>query len=164
MISRSRDGDFGTAVVQSWGIGAVRASSSRGGAVGLLQMCRRLEKTDRPGQSVVAGLTVDGPRGPRHKSKPGVLALVKRSGALLVPGVTDCTPRIELRSWDRQRVPLPFSRCRVQLGRPIALRPPPAPGEDGAQLNSDAIDYRPDLTVEQLDQVFHSLTSLCALQ
>ena len=68
MVSRSKDGDLLSGVLNRLGYDTVRGSSSKGGKEALREMAGLLEK----GRSMV--LTVDGPRGPRARVKPGVIA------------------------------------------------------------------------------------------
>ncbi|HTO51886.1 MAG TPA: lysophospholipid acyltransferase family protein [Myxococcota bacterium] len=116
MISQSRDGGRVTRVAEKVGWRVVRGSSSRGGAKALLQMVRVLKEPDDArvgcprGSAVLAGHLVDGPRGPRHELKPGVVAMAQRSRAVLVPSMYATRRKWRAPSWDRLQVPLPFSR------------------------------------------------------
>ncbi len=116
MVSRSADGDRMVAALRWFGVRAVRGSSSRGGREGLAAMV-----------AVMAGgadgvLAVDGPRGPRHVAKGGAIAAAERSGGVVVPFAAHCERAwIVGGSWDRFEIPLPFSRVRVVLGRPLPM-------------------------------------------
>jgi hypothetical protein len=103
MISQSRDGDRVTRIAESVGWRVVRGSSSRGGARALLQVVRVLEAGG------FACHLVDGPRGPRHELKPGLLMMAQRSGATLFPAVYAARWSWRPHSWDRQLIPFPFS-------------------------------------------------------
>ena len=113
MASRSKDGDIIAAALWVLGIFAVRGSSSRGGKEALADIEARV----RAGSSVV--ITVDGPRGPAHDVKLGILVLAQRTGRPIVPCVPACDPVWRARSWDRYEVPLPFSRGRQIFGEPM---------------------------------------------
>jgi len=108
MISQSRDGDRVTRIAESVGWRVVRGSSSRGGARALLQLVRFLE-----GGGFACHL-VDGPRGPRHELKPGLLMMAQRSRATLIPAVYAAKWHWRPHSWDRQVIPLPFTRAAVR--------------------------------------------------
>jgi lysophospholipid acyltransferase (LPLAT)-like uncharacterized protein len=111
MISQSRDGGRVTRVAEKVGWRVVRGSSSRGGAKALLQMVRVLKGGgEGAGHPILAGHLVDGPRGPRHEMKPGVVAMAQRSRAVLVPSMYGTRRKWRTPSWDRLQVPLPFSR------------------------------------------------------
>ena len=68
MVSRSRDGEFITRIMNRFGIDGARGSSSRGGSDALREILRELE---RP-QARDIGITPDGPRGPRAKVQVGL--------------------------------------------------------------------------------------------
>ena len=108
MISQSRDGDRVTRIAESVGWRVVRGSSWRGGARALLQVVRVLQDAG------FACHLVDGPRGPRHELKPGLLLMAQRSGAALFPAVYAARWSWRPHSWDRQLIPLPFSRAAVR--------------------------------------------------
>jgi lysophospholipid acyltransferase (LPLAT)-like uncharacterized protein len=117
MISQSRDGDRVTRIAESVGWHVVRGSSSRGGARALLQVVRVLEAGG------FACHLVDGPRGPRHELKPGLLMMAQRSGATLFPTAYAASWSWRPNSWDRQLVPLPFSRVAVRYLPPRCVAP-----------------------------------------
>ena len=113
LVSRSRDGEFLSRVVQRFGGHTTRGSSRRGGGQGLLEMVRRVR------QGWHAIVTPDGPRGPRYQVQPGVVALAKRTGAPILPVTYSAQWKTQLNSWDAFVVPLPFSRLVVVYGEPI---------------------------------------------
>jgi lysophospholipid acyltransferase (LPLAT)-like uncharacterized protein len=114
MISRSRDGDLSTGVMQSLGLDVVRGSSSRGGARALRGIVRAL------GSGVDAVFAVDGPRGPVHRAKPGAAVAARLGGAAVVPvGSAASHATVLGRAWDRFSIPWPFSRVVVVAGAPI---------------------------------------------
>jgi len=113
MVSHHRDGEIATRVLAPLGIRTVRGSSTRGGVSGF----RRLVQAYRLGDTL--GVVPDGPRGPRYEAKPGVIRLGKATGATIFPVSCAASRFIELRSWDRLIVPLPFSRVTFLAGVPI---------------------------------------------
>jgi lysophospholipid acyltransferase (LPLAT)-like uncharacterized protein len=115
MASRSADGEYITRMLHHWGYRVARGSSSRGGDTAL----RELAALVRAGHT--AALTADGPRGPRHKLKFGVLRLAQLTGVPIVPVAVAADRVWRLRSWDRFIVPKPFSRVRVVFGDAIAV-------------------------------------------
>jgi lysophospholipid acyltransferase (LPLAT)-like uncharacterized protein len=79
MISEHRDGELINRVLQRFGGGAVRGSSTRGAAKALRQLVRL-------GQSGFdLAITPDGPRGPRCVAQAGVIELAKLTGLPIVP-------------------------------------------------------------------------------
>lgn len=127
VISRSHDGDWVAALLERNGVGAARGSSSRGGMSALREMTQRV----RDGESAI--ITVDGPRGPRHKAKPGAIHLAVRENVPIVPCRLFIEHSKKLGSWDRFQLPLPFSRVRMIWGEPYM----PTAQPDGTSFNDD---------------------------
>ena len=116
MASRSRDGDFVSAVLKRLGNHVARGSDRRGGLHALDEMIGFV----RSGRGSAA-LTCDGPRGPYGAVKLGVIKLARDTGRPLVPCAVWASPNRLLRNWDRTLLPLPFSRIVVGWGRPIEV-------------------------------------------
>ena len=116
MVSRSRDGELITRIMNRFGIDGARGSSSRGGSDALRELLRELE---RP-QARDIGITPDGPRGPRAKVQDGVLGLAASSGRAIYPVTTRYSRHWELPSWDRFQIPQPGAVCRVMIGPAVA--------------------------------------------
>jgi hypothetical protein len=113
LASRSADGEYITRVLQHWGFGVVRGSSSSGGDTAFRELVRAV----RAGRSVA--VTPDGPRGPRERLKPGVLQLAQLTGAPLVPLAAAASRSWWFVSWDRFLLPQPFARLHVAYGDPV---------------------------------------------
>jgi lysophospholipid acyltransferase (LPLAT)-like uncharacterized protein len=136
LVSQHRDGRFIGAVVQRFGILPILGSSSRGGAAGLRNLLAVLRQGD------VIGITPDGPRGPRRQAALGVAQLAALSGVPVVPVAARTSRRIQLRTWDRMKVPLPFGRGVVVCGPAI---PVPRHGwKDAIPAISDALNQAAD--------------------
>jgi len=73
--------------------------------------------------------TLDGPRGPRHKVKPGPVALARSSQVPLTMFHAAVDRAWVLNSWDRMMIPMPFSRVLVRFGKLIPV-PREASDED----------------------------------
>ena len=107
LISTSKDGGWLVAFFRLMGIKAVRGSSSKRGAAALVSLTRAVRGGDH------AGVTPDGPKGPRREFKAGAVALAKLTGRpFLVMGM-DFRSAWTLRSWDKFALPKPFSRVDV---------------------------------------------------
>ena len=78
----------------------------------------------KQGRHVV--VTMDGPRGPVFRAKPGVLRMAQEGAALLVPVACAVDARWRLKSWDRTLLPPPFARVGFALGEPLQVGPGPA--------------------------------------
>jgi len=82
----------------------------------------RLAALSRRGYSPV--VTPDGPFGPARVVKPGALIVARESQLPIQPWAASVRPAIRLTGrWDRQLVPLPFSRIRVSAGTPVTVAP-----------------------------------------
>jgi lysophospholipid acyltransferase (LPLAT)-like uncharacterized protein len=113
MTSRSFDGEYLTRFIHHFGFGAVRGSSTRGGATAMVEMIR-LMRAGCP-----TALTPDGPKGPRYVAQMGPVILAKKSGHPMLPMTIAPTRYWELPTWDGYQVPKPFTRARLRLGSPI---------------------------------------------
>jgi lysophospholipid acyltransferase (LPLAT)-like uncharacterized protein len=113
ITSRHFDGEYIGRTIRWLGYGTVRGSSTRGAVGALLKLRGELAR----GRDV--GFTVDGPRGPRHRVKPGPWFLSRKTGAPVIPFHVEASRYWELRSWDRFRIPKPFCRTLVRIGRPL---------------------------------------------
>jgi lysophospholipid acyltransferase (LPLAT)-like uncharacterized protein len=115
LASRHRDGQLIGMAVERFGIGQVAASSSRGGAAGLRALITALES----GADI--GITPDGPRGPRRVAAAGVAQLAAITGARILACAAATRSAIQLKSWDRMRIPLPFGAGRLVCAPLIAV-------------------------------------------
>ncbi len=109
LTSASQDGDLVAAALARFGIGAIRGSSSRRGAVAMLEMRRTLAA----GSDIA--ITPDGPRGPRYRLHPGIIALSQHSGIPILPICVSYSRFWELPSWDAFQIPHPFATVEVTL-------------------------------------------------
>ncbi len=107
LISTSKDGGWLVAFFRLMGINAVRGSSSKRGAAALMALTRAVRGGNH------AGVTPDGPKGPRREFKSGAAALAKLTGRpFLIMGM-NFRSAWTLRSWDKFALPKPFSRVDV---------------------------------------------------
>lgn len=143
MVSRSKDGEYITRIVEKWGFEVVRGSTSRGGLSALRDVSRQI----RAGNSVA--ITPDGPRGPRQRLQPGVIAAAKLTGAPILPIVAGCNRAWWPGSWDRFCIPKPFAEVIVLYGEP---RHVPRDAGD-AELARHAADLEGELNamIERVD-------------
>jgi lysophospholipid acyltransferase (LPLAT)-like uncharacterized protein len=117
MTSRSFDGEYIARFIQRFGYGAVRGSSTRGGAGAIVEMARLMRA------GCTTAFTIDGPKGPRYVAKMGAVMLAKKSGNPIVP-VTMAVKRYwTTPSWDLFQIPKPFTRARVYVAPPIYVPP-----------------------------------------
>lgn len=121
LVSMSGDGDVSEKLLQGFGYGVVRGSSSRGGARALREMLGVLDS----GAALV--VTPDGPRGPRHAMNLGLAWMSRATGRAIVPLGFGVDRAWRARSWDRFTVPKPFARIALVHGAPIRV------GRDGGE-------------------------------
>jgi lysophospholipid acyltransferase (LPLAT)-like uncharacterized protein len=113
MISENFDGEWIARIIERFGYGTSRGSTSRGGQRALLQLKREMAD-GRP-----AGFAVDGPRGPARRVQPGVVWLAKLTGNPVVPFHMEASKYWSLKSWDHTQIPKPFSTVALVVGEPI---------------------------------------------
>jgi lysophospholipid acyltransferase (LPLAT)-like uncharacterized protein len=115
LASEHPDGDLMGRSVAWLGWGHVKGSSSRRGAAGFRELAAIL----RSGRD--AGLTIDGPRGPRGHVQQGSTELSRMTGSVVIPVTDSARPRRLLGTWDRFQIPLPFSKVVVAYGEPFVV-------------------------------------------
>ena len=113
MTSKSFDGEYIARFIQRFGFGAIRGSSSRGGATALVEMIKAM-RTGLP-----MAFTADGPRGPRYIAKPGPVVLARKTGNPVMPFLVEAKSYWTNRSWDKMQIPRPFTRALVIIAEPI---------------------------------------------
>ncbi|MDD2556834.1 MAG: lysophospholipid acyltransferase family protein [Desulfuromonas sp.] len=113
LISASQDGELIARAMAYMGQKAVRGSSSKGGSSAFKQLLRL---TREPYDLVI---TPDGPRGPRHEIKEGVVHLARLSKRGVVPMSMACSRGHRFASWDRFLLPYPFGRLVFIYGPPL---------------------------------------------
>ena len=116
MASQSRDGEIIARVLKMIGYRVVRGSSKKGGCSASQEMLQAFR------ENWDCVLAVDGPKGPRHEIKWGILQLASRAGASIIPTVASAKYRVTFhKSWDRMWVPFPFSPAICILGHEITI-------------------------------------------
>jgi lysophospholipid acyltransferase (LPLAT)-like uncharacterized protein len=110
ITSQNFDGEWIAGIIERFGYGTARGSTSRGGAKALVQLRRDL----LAGKPV--GFTLDGPRGPARVAQPGALFLAGATGYPILPFHLESSAAWTTKSWDRTQIPKPFSRVAVVVG------------------------------------------------
>jgi lysophospholipid acyltransferase (LPLAT)-like uncharacterized protein len=113
MSSQSKDGEFTSRFIKRFGYGTSRGSSTRGAGRALAEMTECLSN------DMDTAFTIDGPKGPAYVAKPGAVTLARHSGQAILPFHVAVRRYIELPSWDRLQIPLPFTRARTFIAEPI---------------------------------------------
>jgi lysophospholipid acyltransferase (LPLAT)-like uncharacterized protein len=113
LVSRSGDGSLAAEACRRLGYRVHRGSDTAGALAGMKALARGL----RDGGGL-AGMALDGPRGPRRVAKPGTLWLAGAAGAAVLPIAVKASWALRLKTWDRCLLPLPFSRVEIRVGEP----------------------------------------------
>lgn len=121
ITSENFDGEWIARIIERFGYGTARGSSSRGARRALVQLKRDIE-AGRP-----AGFTLDGPRGPAKQAQSGAIWLAAATGSPVLPFHIEAARHWTLRSWDRTQIPKPFSTMALAIGAPISV---PAGADD----------------------------------
>ncbi|BBM88280.1 lysophospholipid acyltransferase family protein [Candidatus Uabimicrobium amorphum] len=119
MVSTSPEGDYIAGAMKMFGQSAARGSSTRGGKKALQVMIDMLNEGHQQPQAHHGLITVDGPKGPAHEVKMGVVKLAKETGLPIVPMNWYAGSGITLRNWDQTMLPRPFSKLAIAYGEPI---------------------------------------------
>jgi lysophospholipid acyltransferase (LPLAT)-like uncharacterized protein len=121
MISKSKDGELVAFMVKMFGNIPVRGSSrssgrDKGGLAARDQMIQKLN------EGVVAAVSIDGPKGPIYKVKPGVIDMSRKSGCPIIPfNVIPEKFWTLCKTWDQFRIPKPFTKIAIVYGEPILV-------------------------------------------
>ena len=134
ITSENFDGEWIAGIIERFGYGTARGSTSRGGRKALLQL-RRDMATGKP-----AAFTIDGPRGPARIAQPGAVWLAKATGNPVIPFHMEATRHWTVNSWDRTLIPKPFATVSVAIGEPFDV--PPHAGEDDIEVARKNLEER----------------------
>jgi len=124
MISKSKDGEYTDRVAHALGFKSVRGSSTRSGSEALTELIRRVRD-----EGEMAGVMVDGPKGPPRISKIGTLIIARDAGVPIIPMMYSADRVWRLNSWDRYLIVKPFAKVAIFHGEPIFV-PKDAEGEE----------------------------------
>jgi lysophospholipid acyltransferase (LPLAT)-like uncharacterized protein len=130
ITSENFDGEWIARIIERFGYGTARGSTSRGGTKAMLQLVRDM-KAGR-----AAGFTLDGPRGPARVAQAGAVWLASATGNPVLPFHLEASSHWSLRSWDRTQIPKPFSTIALVVGEPLEI-PSDASGETLEQARQD---------------------------
>jgi len=127
ITSENFDGEWIAGIIERFGYGTARGSTSRGAKKALLQLTRDLA-AGKP-----AGFTLDGPRGPARVAQPGAVWLAKATGNPVLRCYLEADRVWMVNSWDRTQIPKPFATVSIAMGEPFAV-----PGDTDAAGIEDA--------------------------
>jgi len=134
ITSENFDGEWIAGIIERFGYGTARGSTSRGAKKALLQLRRDLAN-GHP-----AGFTVDGPRGPARVVQPGAVWLSKATGHPVLPFHLEADRAWSVNSWDRTQVPKPFSTVALVVDEPFTV--PPDAGDEAVECARQMLEER----------------------
>jgi lysophospholipid acyltransferase (LPLAT)-like uncharacterized protein len=134
VTSENFDGEWIAGIIERFGYGTARGSSSRGGRKAILQLTRDLA-AGKP-----AGFTLDGPRGPARVAQPGAVWLAKATGHPVLPFHLEADRHWTLASWDRTQIPKPWATIAIAMGEPFDV--PPDADETGLEAARAMLEAR----------------------
>ena len=117
LASPHADGEMIARIVEGLGMEVIRGSTTRG-SVGAIKKLLRLHQED-----VIIAITPDGPRGPPRKIQQGSIYLASKTGLPIVITGVGLSSNWTFSSWDRFKLPKPFSRTLLRLGKLIRIPP-----------------------------------------
>jgi lysophospholipid acyltransferase (LPLAT)-like uncharacterized protein len=113
LVSQSKDGEIIHQTFARSQLKSVRGSSTRGGTGAFRAILKEMK------QNHVPIFTVDGPKGPRHVIKPGVIVTASLSGAPILYLDARFDRHFQFRSWDKHFFPKFGARLYLQYGEPF---------------------------------------------
>jgi len=134
ITSENFDGEWIARIIERFGYGTARGSTTRGGRKAILQLVRDMRK-GKP-----AGFTVDGPRGPARIAQPGAIWLARATGNPVLPFHLEASAHWTANSWDRTQIPKPYSMVALVVGEPIEV--PRETADDGLEAVRAGLDQR----------------------
>ncbi len=114
IISNSRDGQILTRFAMLYPQVTVTSVRQKTRHQALAEMIEVLSSSEE-----IVLITPDGPRGPVHQVKPGVIYSAQKTGAKIIGMSWQADRFWEFSSWDKMRLPKPFSKVVLSLEGPL---------------------------------------------
>ena len=115
LSSLSRDGQRMSSLLKFLGYHVITGSSSRRSVGALIELKNYIAQHPGP-----ISFAVDGPRGPRHEIKPGVVWLSQKLSTPIIFISVICPYRWTFhKSWNQTYIPKPFSHVHIYCSNPI---------------------------------------------
>jgi lysophospholipid acyltransferase (LPLAT)-like uncharacterized protein len=121
LISRHRDGEINAIAAEWLGVGTIRGSGNLGGGFigkGGVSAFKEMVSALQEGYNVA--LTADVPKVARVAGL-GIIKLASASGRPIYPLAVATRRRVELKTWDRTAVNLPFTHGAGVVGEPVRV-------------------------------------------
>src|SRR5882762_2320387 len=123
ITSENFDGEWIAGIIERFGYGTARGSTSRGAVKALVQLKRDMA-AGKP-----AAFTLDGPRGPAKVAQAGAIWLAKATGNPIIPFHIEADRYWTANGWDRTQIPKPWSKVAIAIGEPMEIA---ADSDEGA--------------------------------
>jgi lysophospholipid acyltransferase (LPLAT)-like uncharacterized protein len=121
LISNSPDGELIAKIVGRLSFPAIRGSSTMDNRANRRSIGAFRDAVKFLDAGGVVAVTPDGPRGPAEQMPAGPVMLARaRQTPVFLFGLA-ARPTLTLRSWDKTRIPLPFSRGCVVFEGPLSV-------------------------------------------
>lgn len=117
LVSASRDGQYLADVMTLLKFRVIRGSTRKRAAMALRGALAEV----RAGN--VAGLSPDGPRGPRYRMSQGPVILASRTGAPVLMLSVNSSSYWTLPSWDRYQIPKPWAKVVLVVSELVKVPP-----------------------------------------
>tara|TARA_B100000029_G_scaffold334784_1_gene326877 strand:- start:251 stop:880 length:630 start_codon:yes stop_codon:yes gene_type:complete len=113
LSSQHQDSEILASILKKWDFHLIKGSSSRGwfGAI------KEISKLLNSSSSVIA-ITNDGPKGPAMIAKEGTLKIALQKKSLILAMSASATKFWTLNTWDKLKLPKPFSIIHVSFCSP----------------------------------------------
>ena len=147
LVSRHQDGAYLAEFMHHIGIRSIRGSTARGGDQALRELLRL-------GDEWHIFITPDGPRGPHHVVKSGLVYLASRTGRPILTMVSNFENAWHIRgSWTGLLIPKPFSRGWYMIGEPIVIP---------ADLSREQMEFHRARVQSEMDRLEQKLARIVA--
>jgi lysophospholipid acyltransferase (LPLAT)-like uncharacterized protein len=122
LVSGSRDGDILNYIINSYQNGGTIRVPHLGRYQALRDFIHHVEERKQ-----IVVITPDGPRGPRYEVKPGIAVAALETQATIASLNWEAKDYWELKTWDRFRLPKPFTTIRVTFDTSLRFDKIPQP-------------------------------------
>jgi len=122
LASQGDSGSIIARMLELCGFHVFRGGSSTGDQRRSVTVLRDMIEHMRSEPGVVYGITTDGSKGPVYRMKKGAVVIAAETGAPLLFEKTWCRRYLQLPTWDRTLVPLPFNYIVHAFAGPIHPR------------------------------------------
>lgn len=131
LISGHRDGQLISNAVSHLGIETIRGSSNKNKMSSVKEILKNLKSSN------VVGITPDGPRGPREKIKDGIISLIRKTDATVIPLSYSAKFKIKINSWDKFIFVTPFNKFVAVWGNALKYNVKKNPEENLKIIESE---------------------------